>query len=256
MGIRGALMFAGFGEGRENKRSWFRVGMADGDLASALRMRPIERARFAPRSDDRSAASQRCREAVTLRASSVSTSSTTRTTALLQPSTGIRGLPAYTLAALYRSRVLERITVDWWQGQEAVRAPENLYWTFSMQREVDANTVSGCRYNANIGTHLQTGLLNYNQVPTKYLDQFVQQYGPTQALSLLSSNINSAQARAANIPIPYPSFPSQRLQHVAQALRPYPQYQNITTGVQNGDKSGHSSYHAMVLTSIAVTRRV
>ena len=63
----------------------------------------------------------------------------------------------------------------------------------------------------------------------------------------LTSNINSAQARAANIPIPYPSFPSQRLRTVAQALRPYPQYQNIVTGVQNGDKSGHSSYHAMVL---------
>ena len=126
--------------------------------------------------------------------------------------------------------------------------PRTLYWTFSMQREVAANTVLGIAYNANIGTHLQTGLLNYNQVPTKYLDQFVQQYGPTQALALLTSNINSAQARAANIPIPYPSFPTQRVATVAQALRPYPQYQNVVTGVQNGDKSGHSSYHAMVLT--------
>jgi hypothetical protein len=34
---------------------------------------------------------------------------------------------------------------------------------------------------------------------------------------------------------------------VNQALRPYPQYLGIQTGGQGGDKSGHSSYHAMVL---------
>ncbi|MCU1328682.1 MAG: hypothetical protein JWN34_4052, partial [Bryobacterales bacterium] len=34
---------------------------------------------------------------------------------------------------------------------------------------------------------------------------------------------------------------------VAQALRPYPQYSSINTGVQNGDKSGHSTYHALVI---------
>ena len=30
-------------------------------------------------------------------------------------------------------------------------------------------------------------------------------------------------------------------------MRPFPQYNNIVTGVQGGDKSGHSSYHALVL---------
>jgi hypothetical protein len=34
---------------------------------------------------------------------------------------------------------------------------------------------------------------------------------------------------------------------VAQSLRPYPQYLNVVTGGQGGDKSGHSTYHAMVL---------
>ena len=33
----------------------------------------------------------------------------------------------------------------------------------------------------------------------------------------------------------------------SQLLRPFPQYQNIQTGPQNGDKSGHSSYHSMLL---------
>jgi hypothetical protein len=34
---------------------------------------------------------------------------------------------------------------------------------------------------------------------------------------------------------------------VNQALRPFPQYLTIVTGTQGGDKSGHSTYHAMVL---------
>ena len=34
---------------------------------------------------------------------------------------------------------------------------------------------------------------------------------------------------------------------VNQALRPYPQYLTIVTGTQGGDKSGHSTYHALVL---------
>lgn len=157
------------------------------------------------------------------------------------------GLPAYSLPPSIDPAFSNGNTVDYWQGQEAVRAPENLFWTFSMQREVMPNMVVEAAYNATIGTHLQTGLLNFNQVPTRFLNQFVQQYGPDQALALLRADINSATARAANIPIPYPSFVNQRLRTVAQALRPYPQYQNIVTGVQNGDKSGHSSYHALVL---------
>ena len=157
------------------------------------------------------------------------------------------GLPAYKLPPSIDPSFSNGNTVDYWQNQEAVRAPENLYWTFSMQREVFPNLVLEAAYNATVGTHLQTGLLNLNQVPTRYLNEFVATYGPTQALALLNSDINSATARAANIPIPYPSFTTQSNRTVSQALRPYPQYLNIVTGVQNGDKSGHSSYHALVL---------
>jgi len=102
-------------------------------------------------------------------------------------------------------------------------------------------------YNASIGTHLQTGLLNYNQVPTATFNNLVAQFGPTQALNILRSDINSATAQSAGIRIPYPSFTTQAARTVSQALRPFPQYQTIQTGVHNGDKSGHSSYHALVL---------
>jgi hypothetical protein len=69
-------------------------------------------------------------------------------------------------------------------------------------------------------------------------------------LALFNSDISSAAARAANIPIPYANFTDPAVQQrrsVNQALRPFPQYQNIVTAGQNGDKSGHSTYHAMVL---------
>lgn len=246
-GYPGALMFAGFGPGRENKRSlvpgWYggwgpRIGLAySPDNKSTIR------AAFG-RSFSRVTAVQGSGHfAGFIGQYSFSSQDNGITPAFNWDN----GIPAYTLPPSIDPAFSNGIGIDWWQGQEAVRAPENLYWTFSTQREVAANTVLGLAYNANVGTHLQTGLLNYNQVPTQFLNQFVQQYGPTQALALLNSNINSAQARAANIPIPYASFPSQRLNTVSQALRPYPQYSDVSTGVQNGDKSGHSSYHAMVL---------
>jgi len=105
-------------------------------------------------------------------------------------------------------------------------------------------------YNANVGTHLQAGLVNVNQTPTKYLNQFIQQYGATAALNLLRADINSAQARNAGIPIPFANFTNpavQQVQTVNQALRPFPQYQTVITGAQGGDKSGHLTYHAFVL---------
>jgi hypothetical protein len=69
-------------------------------------------------------------------------------------------------------------------------------------------------------------------------------------LNLLRANITSPLAQAAGIPIPYPNFtnPSvQQVETVAQALRPYPQFNTFTTGSGNGDHSGHSSYHALVI---------
>ena len=68
---------------------------------------------------------------------------------------------------------------------------------------------------------------------------------PAGAINLMNSRMDSTLARQANIPYPYPSFPGS--QSVRQALRPYPQYLDIDTGADGGDRSGRSSYHAFVL---------
>jgi hypothetical protein len=160
------------------------------------------------------------------------------------------GLPPYPLPPQINPAFQNNQNVDFWNYKDATRAPESFSWTLSVQRQISANTVIEADYNAVVGTHLQAGLLNMNQVPTAAYNQLVAQYGPAQALSLLRSDISSPAAQAANIPIPYPNFTNpavQQFRTVAQALRPFPQYLTIQTADQGGDKSGHSNYQALVL---------
>ncbi len=130
--------------------------------------------------------------------------------------------------------------VPWWQGSEAVRLPESYDWTLSIQRQVTKNMVIETSYNATIGAHLVSNLLNYQQLPWDYINRY--------GASLLNSQMVRADgtdnpaAVAAGINRPYPSFRGS----VAQALRLYPQYGSLNTGSGHGDKSGHSSYHAWV----------
>jgi hypothetical protein len=101
-----------------------------------------------------------------------------------------------------------------------------------------------------VGSHLQNGLVNINQVPMATVNSLIAQYGATQAIALLNSNITSAAAVSAGIPIPYPNFTNpniQQRQTVAQALRPYPQYNTIDTSQSGADKSGHSFYNAAIV---------
>jgi hypothetical protein len=246
-GYPGALMFAGFGPGREDARSlvpgWYGGWGPRLGIAFAPDTKTTFRAGVG-RSFSRVTAVQGSGHFAGFIGQYPFANANNGLTPLMIWDNGI---PAYNLPPSIDPAFSNGNTVDWWQGQEATRAPENINWTFSIQREVAANTVITATYNGNAGSHLQTGVLNYNQVPSKILDQFVAQYGGAQALTLLQSDILSPAARAANIPIPYPSFVNQARRTVAQALRPYPQYHTIVTSVQNGDKSGHSSYHAAVL---------
>ncbi len=160
-----------------------------------------------------------------------------------------QGLPAYTLPPSIDPGFSNGNTVDYWNGQDATRAPESLSWTLTIQRQLASNMTLEVGYNASAGVHLQSGVLNLNQVPTSVMNGLISQYGTTQALALLRSDITSATAVAAGIKAPFPTFKALwgGSATVAQALRPFPQYSSINTGVQNGDKSGHSTYHAMVI---------
>ena len=246
----GALRFAGFGQGRENVRSlvpgWYggigpRIGIAySPDEKTALR-----------------AAFGRSFSKVTVVSGSGHFSGFIGQYVFDSTNQGItklynwdEGLPPYPLPPQIDPSFSNNNNVDHWQPSDAARAPENYYWTFSVQRQLSSSTTIEVAYNATVGAHLQSGNVNLNQVPTAIWDSYVNRLGITNALNLLRAQATSQLARDNGITLPYPQFADPAIQQqrtVAQALRPYPQYLNIVTGAQGGDKSGHSSYHAMVI---------
>jgi hypothetical protein len=247
----GALRFAGFGEGRENRRSlvpgWYsgwgpRIG-----LAYTIDPKTVLRSAFG-----------RSFSKVTVVAGSGHFAGFIGQYSFDSGNQGVtpafkldQGLPPYPLPPRIDPSFSNNNNVDHWQLTDAARAPENLYWTLSIQRQLSNNTVVEAAYNATVGSRLQTGLVNLNQFPTPILDQLIGQFGATQALNILRADISSAAAQQAGLRAPYANFTNPNIQrttrNVAQALRPFPQYLNVVTGSQGGDKSGHSTYHAMVL---------
>ncbi len=145
-----------------------------------------------------------------------------------------KGLPPWTPPPFRNPSFDNNATTSYWQPRDSGRPPEFYNWSFDIQHQVTKSSVLSATYNGTRGVHINSSVLNINQLNPKYLAQ----YGST----LLLANINSTAARAAGIPVPYPGFNSS----VSQALRPYPQYNSVSTG-GGGERAGNSSYHAMVV---------
>jgi len=112
------------------------------------------------------------------------------------------------------------------------RPPIAQNWQVSIERQLSQKLVLDVAYVGTKGDHLIASNRIYNQVDPKYLSLG----------SLLDADIDSPAASAAGIMKPYPSFTGT----VAQALRPFPQYQGISTANLFGsDKSGSSTYNAL-----------
>jgi Carboxypeptidase regulatory-like domain len=160
----------------------------------------------------------------------------------VQPSFLLKsGLPPWTAPPFIDPSVSNGTSVTWWQGRESARPPEDNNVTLSIQRQLSSSMVLEASYNGVIGSHLQAGLLNYNQLNPAYLNQY--------SSALLNSAVTSPAAMAAGITAPFPGFVQLwgSRATVAQALRPFPQYTTIDTAAGGGDHSGHSSYHAAVV---------
>jgi hypothetical protein len=122
-----------------------------------------------------------------------------------------------------------------WQNSDTGRPPEFYSWNFDVQHELPTGYVASVGYTGTRGVHLSSSILNINQMDPKYF----QQYGR----DLLNANINSAAAVAAGISKPYASFTGS----VAQALKPYPGWNNVDTGGSSvGERAGNSTYHSMI----------
>jgi len=243
-GLLGSLIYAGSGAGREGTRtladSWFggfgpRVGMA-----YSVNDKTVIRGNFA-----------RSFSAVTTTTGSTHQKGFTQTVGFGTVASGVSptflfkdGVPSYPVPPFVDPTFQNGSDMPWWQGREVSRLPEQLTWNLSIQRQLSNSMVLDIGYNALIGTHLQAGLVNINQVPYSALSQ----YGAT----ILNSAVDSPAAIAAGIRQPWVGFADfyrnvrKTTPTVAQALRPYPQYTTINTWDGNGDHSGHSSYHAAV----------
>jgi len=241
--LPGALRFAGFGPGRENKRAiaegWYGGISPRFGAAYALDAKTVLRA----------SAGRSFGVAKTITGSAHFEGSTLvfSASSLDNGVTPIflydQGLPPYTKPPVIDPSFSNGASPAFWDG-EAVRLPENYQWTFSVQRQVTNTTVLEANYHATIGAHLVAGLKRYNQLPFSVLER----YGRT----LLASPVNSPAAIAAGIRLPYADINCQFSAtcapvSVAQALRPFPQFRDINTASGAGDKSGHSSYHALLL---------
>ena len=141
--------------------------------------------------------------------------------------------------------------VDWYNGTDADRLPQIWSWNLNIQREVIAGTLLEVGYSAVVGTHLVSSELNYNQANINTLPPGVTIF-TQEGRNLLNTAFNNPNQvlQQAGFTKPYANFPGTS--SLAQALKPFPQYTNISTGSIGGDHSGHSSYHSLV---VKATRR-
>ncbi len=150
------------------------------------------------------------------------------------------GMPPWTAPPFINPSVSNGTSVAWFQGNETTKLPAYDNFNFSIQRQLGSSMVAEIAYSGVMGEHLQTELLDYNQINPSYLTAFGT---VAQSVTVLNSQITSATANAAGVPAPFPAFTGT----VAQALRPFPQYNVIDTYAGQGDHSGHSTYHALIL---------
>ena len=108
------------------------------------------------------------------------------------------------------------------------RSPYVQSFNFNVQRELGRGFLVDVAWAGSKGTRLISRNQWTDALDPKYL-------ALRDALTL---NVRSPEAQAAGIRIPYPIFEGT----VAQALRPFPQYRDVSSWWQN---SGSSTYHSM-----------
>ena len=159
------------------------------------------------------------------------------------------GFPAYPVPPFIDPSFANKDNMPWFQGNEASKLPTSDFFNVSIQRQIDSKMLVEVSYNGSVGSHLQTQLLNYNQVNPAQLSKY--------GFALMNSLVTSPASVAAGFKSPYPNFtntsgPAQdgwwgSGATVARSLRPFPQYNGIDTYAGGGDHSGHSSYHAGII---------
>jgi hypothetical protein len=110
-------------------------------------------------------------------------------------------------------------------------------WTIDIQRQLGKDMMLDVAYVGNHADHLQAWMLDPNQLDPKY-----QSKGACLGVDITQQATSPACAGQSVVPLPYASFKGT----VGQALRPFPQYSNVTLdNSSDGNPFGFSTYHAL-----------
>jgi len=143
------------------------------------------------------------------------------------------GLPAYPLPPVLNPDFFNFSSVGGaYIGKDQGRPPMIQNWSLQVQREIAPDLMATIGYVGQRGTHLRSGIQNINNInPTNF--------------ALGNKLLEKVAGNDAGVPLPYPTYPAGRL--VADALRPFPQYNFIATDCcyQN---IGQSTYHSLQAT--------
>jgi hypothetical protein len=122
------------------------------------------------------------------------------------------------------------------QDQNAGRPARVLQWSLGVQREIARNILVEATYVGNRGAWWNAGgMICPNCVTPQFLASQGLNLNSLADRTLLGSPVGSSLAASRGFGLPYPGFPS--LSTVAQSLRPFPQYGNISNWhwVPDGD---------------------
>ena len=119
-------------------------------------------------------------------------------------------------------------------AKDGLTLPRYQNWSLTYQRQLTANTALDISYVGNHGTRLPADARRGLGLLANLGDPNILALGT----NVLQADINSPIAQAAGIKLPYPGFTG----NVAQALRPFPQYQRIEYRTV---PIGYSIYHAL-----------
>ncbi len=82
------------------------------------------------------------------------------------------GFPPYTVPPFINPSVSNGTNVAWFQGNETTKLPAYDNINLTIQRQIGSSMVAEIAYSGVIGEHLQTSLLDYNQINPSYLTAY------------------------------------------------------------------------------------
>jgi hypothetical protein len=160
------------------------------------------------------------------------------------PSFGIGYITAAAAASLpYPAGPSTAQTITYGDPNFGGKAPYYENWSFNIQHSFSANWMLSVAYSASAGHWLPGAAVAgpmTNQIPVQYLP-----LGSLLTSTLSATTLAQAQAMFPGIAIPFPNFTGT----IAQALKPYPQYNGISDPWLD---VGNSTYNAL---QISLTHR-